>query len=91
MPKAKKIKSMVNHIPSEEAWKEFWEDDENPMLHVIDIYPMWCGPCSIMTTQINGIYNETQDAEKRLKFLSVAFEHTQFEPDFKLPGKMGLL
>ena len=59
MKKGKKVKSMVNHIPSEEAWKEFWEDEENPMLNVIDIHPMWSGPCSIMTLQINGIYNET--------------------------------
>jgi len=58
-PKKKKVKSIVEHIPTEEGWKAVWEDDENPKLLVIDIHPIWSGPCTIMGMQINNIYNET--------------------------------
>ena len=39
---------------------------------MIDCHQDWCGPCETLAPLFNGIYMDTQDAEKRLMLLTVS-------------------
>merc|ERR1711907_870346 len=79
----KKVKSIMKVCASKEEWLQFYNDEENFMLNIVDLHPQWCGGVEILAQQFNSIHNSISDADKRLNWISVNQEQTNME-DWKV-------
>ena len=59
----------VTAIADGDAFAEFLEKSETFLL-VIDCHQNWCGPCDTVKPTYNSIFNELQDCEDRVLFLT---------------------
>merc|ERR1711907_17264 len=82
----KKVKSIMKVCASKEEWLQFYNDEENFMLNIVDLHPQWCGGVEILAQQFNSIHNSHSDADKRLNWISVNQELTNMD-DWKWDQK----
>lgn len=59
----------VTAIADAEAFNSYMDQSEEKLL-VIDCHQNWCGPCDTVKPTYNSIFNELQDCEDRVLFLT---------------------
>lgn len=67
-----KLDTLVKPIESEEDFNKYLSDGEK--VFVIDVHREWCGPCSVMKTNIDKIYIDTDDCEEKINFGSINYD-----------------
>jgi len=63
------VKPISADEDTESNW-DFWMEQSNNKLVVVDIHKTWCGPCEVMNPTFRRVFLELDSAESRLQFLT---------------------
>uniref|UniRef100_A0A7S1CA45 Thioredoxin domain-containing protein n=1 Tax=Bicosoecida sp. CB-2014 TaxID=1486930 RepID=A0A7S1CA45_9STRA len=70
MSRKQALKGLVKPIESAEDFQK-WVDQSDHILVVIDVHKKWCGRCEVMQPTFERLFLDNDEADKRVKFLSL--------------------
>mmetsp|Transcript_105434 Transcript_105434/g.183376 ORF Transcript_105434/g.183376 Transcript_105434/m.183376 type:complete len:127 (+) Transcript_105434:78-458(+) len=68
-------KSIIDRVGEKnftlEDFQERISDEESNMLHIVDVYTGWCGPCNALVPTLQGLQLKVESFEDRCSFTQV--------------------
>ncbi|CEM21247.1 unnamed protein product [Vitrella brassicaformis CCMP3155] len=62
---------IVSSVSDEETFKSIVFSNEDPRLHIVDVYTQWCGPCNQMMPLFKSLSINVDFFEERVNILQV--------------------